>query len=64
MGRIDPQVGAKAETCAEIAYRVDDLVEELRAYLKSVEFNDRRQEEVEEAGCAEPAQPWRILRPC
>ena len=48
MGRIDPQVGAKAEACAEIVYRVEDLVEELRAYLKSVEFNDRRQEEVEE----------------
>lgn len=48
MGRIDPQVGAKAEACAEIVYRVEDLVEELRAYLTSVEFNDRRQEEVEE----------------
>ena len=48
MGRIDPQVGAKAEACAEIVYRVEDLVEQLRAYLKSVEFNDRRQEEVEE----------------
>jgi DNA repair protein RecN (Recombination protein N) len=48
MGRIDPQVGAKAEACAEIVYRVEDLVEELRAYLKSVEFNDRRQEEVDE----------------
>jgi DNA repair protein RecN (Recombination protein N) len=48
MGRIDPLVGAKAEAIAEIVYRVEDLVEELRAYLKSVEFNDRRQEEVEE----------------
>lgn len=48
MGRIDPQVMAKAEACAEIAYRVEELVEELRAYLKSVEFNDRRLEEVEE----------------
>ncbi len=48
MGRIDPQVGAKAEACAEIVYRVEDLVGELRAYLKSIEFNDRRQEEVEE----------------
>ncbi|MCU0560963.1 MAG: DNA repair protein RecN [Desulfobacterales bacterium] len=46
--RIDPGLSARAETCAEITYRIEDLVQSLRAYLRSVEFNDRRQEEVEQ----------------
>lgn len=46
--RIDPGLAARAETCAEISYRIEDLVQSLRAYLRSVEFNDRRLEEVEQ----------------
>jgi len=48
MGRIDPLLTPKAEACAEIAYRVEDLVESLRAYLKSLDINEGRLEAVEE----------------
>jgi len=48
MGRIDPLLTPKAEACAEIAYRLDDLVESLRAYLKSLDINEGRLEAVEE----------------
>jgi DNA repair protein RecN (Recombination protein N) len=48
MGRIDPLLMPKAEACAEIAYRVEDLVESLRAYLKSLDINEDRLEAVEE----------------
>jgi DNA repair protein RecN (Recombination protein N) len=46
--RIDPGLAARAENCAEITYRIEDLVQNLREYLRSVEFNDRRLEEVEQ----------------
>ncbi|MFO7708988.1 MAG: DNA repair protein RecN [Desulfobacterales bacterium] len=46
--RIDPVLAVRAETCAEITYRVEDLVQGLREDLRSVEFNDRRLEEVEQ----------------
>jgi DNA repair protein RecN (Recombination protein N) len=48
MGRIDPLLTPKAEACAEIAYRLEDLVESLRAYLKSLDINEGRLEAVEE----------------
>jgi DNA repair protein RecN (Recombination protein N) len=46
--RIDSSLAARAEGCADIAYRIEDLVQILRAYLRSVEFNDGRLEEVEQ----------------
>ena len=46
--RIDTGLAAPAETCADITYRIEELVQSLRAYLRSVEFNDRRLEEVEQ----------------
>jgi DNA repair protein RecN (Recombination protein N) len=46
--RIDAGLAARAESCAEITYRIEDLVQSLREYLRSVEFNDRRLEEVEQ----------------
>ncbi len=48
MARIDPGLTARGESLAEIGYRLEDLVQGLRAYLRSVEFNDRRLEEVEQ----------------
>jgi len=47
MGRIDPVLTPQSEACAEIAYRVEDVVERLRAYLKSIEINEGRLEAVE-----------------
>jgi DNA repair protein RecN (Recombination protein N) len=48
LGRIDPQLMPRSELCAEIAYRVEDLVESLRIYLKSIETDEGRLEAVEE----------------
>lgn len=47
MGRIDPSLAPSSEACAEVIYRVEDVVERLRAYLKSVEINEGRLEAVE-----------------
>ena len=47
MGRIDPLLTPQAEACAEIAYRIEDVVARLRAYLKSVEINEARLDAVE-----------------
>jgi DNA repair protein RecN (Recombination protein N) len=47
MGRIDPSLAPSSEACAEVIYRVEDVVERLRAYLKSVEINEGRLETVE-----------------
>ena len=47
MGRIDPLLNSQSEACAEVGYRLEDLVEGLRAYLKSVEFHEGRLEAVE-----------------
>ena len=47
MGRIDPALAPSSEACAEVIYRVEDVVERLRAYLKSVEINEGRLEAVE-----------------
>jgi DNA repair protein RecN (Recombination protein N) len=48
MGRIDPLLMPKAEACADIAYRLEDLVEGLRAYLKALDLEEGRLEAVEE----------------
>jgi DNA repair protein RecN (Recombination protein N) len=47
MGRIDPSLAPQSEACAEIAYRIEDVVDRLRAYLKSVELNEGRLDAVE-----------------
>jgi DNA repair protein RecN (Recombination protein N) len=48
MSRIDSRLMPKAEACAEVAYRIEDLVESLRVYLKSLDINESRLEAVEE----------------
>lgn len=47
MGRIDPALTPPSEACAEIAFRIEDVVERLRAYLKSIEINEGRLDAVE-----------------
>jgi len=47
MGRVDPALTPPSEACAEIAYRIEDVVERLRAYLKSIEINEGRLDAVE-----------------
>ena len=47
MGRIDPLLGAQSEACAEVIYRIEDIVDRLRAHLKAVETNEGRLEAVE-----------------
>lgn len=47
MGRVDPVLTPQSEACAEIAYRIEDMVERLRAYLKSIEINEGRLDAVE-----------------
>jgi DNA repair protein RecN (Recombination protein N) len=48
MARVDPGLAAQGERLAEIGYRIEELLQDLRGYLRSVEFNDRRLEEVEQ----------------
>lgn len=47
MARIDPVLAGHAEGCAEAAYRIEDLVAGLRGYLKTVDPDEGRLEEVE-----------------
>jgi DNA repair protein RecN (Recombination protein N) len=47
MGRIDPLLNPQSEACADAIYRIEDIVERLRAYLRSVEINEGRLETVE-----------------
>jgi DNA repair protein RecN (Recombination protein N) len=47
MSRIDPLLAPQSEACADIAYRIEDVVDRLRAYLKSVETNEGRLDAVE-----------------
>jgi DNA repair protein RecN (Recombination protein N) len=48
MTRIDPRLAPRQAACEEIAIRVEDLAAELRAYLRSIEPDDRRLEAIEE----------------
>lgn len=48
MARFDAVLQGSAEACAEIAYRVEELVAALRAYLKSLDVDAGRLEAVEE----------------
>jgi len=44
---IDPDLQSPAQRVAELSYQVEDVAEELRRYLRHVESDDRRLEEVE-----------------
>jgi len=47
-GRIDSQLNSGAGSLAESAYRIEDLIGELRAYLKVIQMDEQRLEAVEE----------------
>jgi DNA repair protein RecN (Recombination protein N) len=48
LSQIDAKLSRKAENLAQAAYQIEDLTEELRNYLKTVQMNERRLETVEE----------------
>ncbi len=45
--QIDPELFPNAESVAEITFRLEDIVEELRTYLKNIQIDEKRLEEVE-----------------
>ncbi len=47
-GQIDSQLNTGAKSLAESAYHIEDLIEELRSYLKLVQIDEQRLEAVEE----------------
>lgn len=47
-GQIDSKLLQKAETLTEATYQVEDIVEELRSYLKTIQIDEKRLEVVEE----------------
>jgi DNA repair protein RecN (Recombination protein N) len=47
-GQIDSKLNTSADSLAESNYRIEDLVEELRAYLKLAQIDEQRLEAVEE----------------
>jgi len=47
-GRIEPRLQTTAEGLAESAYRIEDLIGQLRSYLKLIQMDDQRLEAVEE----------------
>jgi DNA repair protein RecN (Recombination protein N) len=47
MAKIDPLLAGHAEACAEAAYRLEDVVGGLRGYLKAIDTDEARLEEVE-----------------
>ena len=48
LSQIDAQLKPKSEKLAETAYQIEDLIEELRSYLNSIQMDDKRLEAVEE----------------
>jgi len=44
---IDPELTSKAKELSEATFRIEDIAEELRAYLKIIQIDDKRLEEVE-----------------
>ena len=46
--RIDPQLKIKSESIAEAVFQIEDGVEGLRAYLNTVQHDEKRLEEIEE----------------
>jgi len=47
-GRIESRLQTAADSLAESAYRIEDLIEQLRSYLKLIQMDDQRLEAVEE----------------
>ena len=47
-GQIDSKLNTSSDNLAESTYRIEDLVEELRAYLKLAQIDEQRLEAVEE----------------
>jgi DNA repair protein RecN (Recombination protein N) len=47
MAKIDPLLAGHAEACAEAAYRLEDIVGGLQGYLKTIDTDEGRLEEVE-----------------
>ena len=47
-GDIDPILGKRARELSEAVFQVEDVVQELRSYLGTIEVDDKRLEEVEE----------------
>ncbi len=47
-GDIDPVLSQRAKELSEAVFQVEDVVQELRSYLGSIEVDDKRLEEVEE----------------
>ena len=45
--QIDPELYPNAEGVAEVTFRLEDIVEELRTYLKNIQIDEKRLEEVE-----------------
>ncbi len=48
MGQIDAALSQRAEDLAQAAYKIEDIVEELRNYLKTIQIDESRLEAVEE----------------
>jgi DNA repair protein RecN (Recombination protein N) len=47
MARVDPLLAGHAEACAEAAYRLEDIVGGLQGYLKTIDIDEGRLEEIE-----------------
>ena len=47
-GQIDSKLNNSADSLADFTYRIEDLIEELRAYLKLIQIDEQRLEAVEE----------------
>ena len=48
ISRIDPQLNSKTQRLQDTAYRIEDLIEELRSYLNSIQMDEKKLEAVEE----------------
>ncbi|MBC8393043.1 MAG: DNA repair protein RecN [Deltaproteobacteria bacterium] len=46
-GQIDPELTGKAEGIAGAAFQIEDITDELRGYLKKIEIDEGRLEEIE-----------------
>ena len=48
VGEIDPALARRARELSEAVFKVEDVVQELRSYLGTIEVDDKRLEEVED----------------
>jgi DNA repair protein RecN (Recombination protein N) len=48
ISRIDPQLNSKTQRLQDTAYRIEDLIEELRSYLNSIQMDEKKLEALEE----------------